>query len=112
MGEAVQQALNNYAIFKGRTTRPNFWYFYLFTILVNISASILDRVLFNGHNYLNNLSSLFLVIPSISAGVRRMHDVDKSGWWLLFPFVNFYFLVQPSGPVNQYGPEQRATDSY
>ena len=102
MGEAVRQALNNYAIFRGHTTRPNFWYFYLFTILLNFPASILDRILFGGHGYITNIAGLFLLIPSISAGVRRMHDVGKRGWWLLFPFVNFYFLVQPSGPLNQF----------
>ena len=102
MGEAVRHALNNYAIFRGRTTRRNFWFFYLFTILMNIPTSILDRVLFAGHAYTSNLAGLLLIVPSIAAGVRRMHDVGKRGWWLLFPFVNIYFLIQPSGPLNQF----------
>ena len=102
MGEAVRHALNNYAIFRGRTTRRNFWFFYLFTILMNIPTSILDRTLFAGHAYTSNLAGLLLIVPSIAAGVRRMHDVGKRGWWLLFPFVNIYFLVQPSGPLNQF----------
>ena len=102
MGEAVRHALNNYAIFRGRTTRRNFWFFYLFTILMNIPTSILDRILFAGHAYTSNLAGLLLIVPSIAAGIRRMHDVGKRGWWLLFPFVNIYFLVQPSGPLNQF----------
>lgn len=102
MGDAVKHVLNNYAVFRGRTTRRNFWLFYLFTILLNIPTSILDRVLFAGHQYVSTYAGFFLIIPSISAGVRRMHDVGKRGWWLLIPFVNIYFLVQPSGPLNQF----------
>ena len=102
MNEAVRHVLSNYAIFRGRTTRRNFWFFYLFTILLNIPTSILDHILFAGRTYVSNVSGLFLIVPSISAGVRRMHDVGKRGWWLLVPFVNIYFLVQPSGPLNQF----------
>ncbi len=102
MNEAVRHVLSHYAVFRGRTSRRNFWFFYLFTILLNIPTSILDRILFAGHAYVSNLSGIFLIIPSIAAGVRRMHDVGKRGWWLLIPFVNIYFLVQPSGPLNQF----------
>jgi uncharacterized membrane protein YhaH (DUF805 family) len=102
MNEAVRHVLSNYAVFRGRTTRRNFWFFYLFTILLNIPTSILDRILFASHPYVSNLTGIFLIIPSIAAGVRRMHDVGKRGWWLLIPFVNIYFLVQPSGPLNQF----------
>lgn len=102
MNEAVRHVLNNYAVFRGRTTRRNFWLFYLFTVLLNIPTSILDRILFAGRTYTSNVVALFLIVPSIAAGVRRMHDVGKRGWWLLFPLVNLYFLVQPSGPLNQF----------
>jgi len=102
MGEAVRLAFTNYAIFKGRTSRANYWYFYLFSVLLNIPAAIIDRVVFNGHAYVSNLSGLFLIIPIISAGVRRMHDIDRRGWWLLFPLVNIYLLCQPSGPMNRF----------
>jgi uncharacterized membrane protein YhaH (DUF805 family) len=102
MNEAVRHVLSHYAVFRGRTSRRNFWFFYLFTILLNIPTSILDRILIAGHAYVSNLSGIFLITPSIAAGVRRMHDVGKRGWWLLIPFVNIYFLVQPSGPLNQF----------
>lgn len=102
MKEAVRHALNNYAIFRGRTTRRNYWFFYLFTILLNIPTSILDRILFAGRAYISNLAGIFLLVPLISAAVRRMHDVNKRGWWLLVPFVNIYFLVQPSGSMNRF----------
>ena len=102
MNEAVRHALNNYAVFRGRTTRRNYWLFYLFLILLNIPTAILDRILFSGRSYVSNLAGLLLLVPLIAAAVRRMHDVGKRGWWLLVPFANIYFLVQPSGPLNQF----------
>jgi len=102
MNRAVRLALANYAVFRGRTKRADFWYFYLFTILLNIPTAILDRILFAGHAYISNLAGIFLFIPILSAAVRRMHDVDKRGWWLLVPFANLFFLVQPSGSMNRF----------
>ena len=102
MNRAVRLALANYAVFKGRTKRADFWFFYLFTILLNIPTSILDRILFAGSAYISNLAGIFLIIPIIAAGVRRMHDVGKRGWWTIVPFANIYFAVQPSGPMNEF----------
>ena len=102
MNEAVRHALNNYAVFRGRTTRRNYWFLYLFLILLNIPTTILDRILFAGRGNDSKLAGLFLLVPLIAAAVRRMHDVGKRGWWLLVPFANIYFLVQPSGPLNQF----------
>lgn len=102
MNNAVRLALLNYSNFRGRTKQADFWFFYLFTVLLNIPTSILDRLLFAGRGYIENLAALLLIVPSIAVGVRRMHDVDKRGWWLLVPFANIFFLVQPSGPMNRF----------
>ncbi len=102
MNRAIALAVQNYAVFRGRTKRQDFWLWYLFTVLLTIPTSILDRLLFAGHSSVSNLAALFIILPSITAGTRRMHDVGKRGWWLLIPFANLYFLVQPSGPVNQF----------
>jgi len=106
MNNAIRLALNNYAIFRGRTIRRDYWLFWLFTIIVSVSASIIDGAFFGNHTYLESLSSIFLFIPSIAIGTRRMHDVGKRGWLLIIPFVNIYFLVQPTGPDNEFGPAQ------
>ena len=103
MNYAIALALSKYATFDGRTTRRDYWYFWLFTIIVFISATIIDVAFFRNHTYLESLSSVFLFIPSIAAGTRRMHDVGKRGWFIIIPFVNIYFWVQPSGPANQFG---------
>jgi uncharacterized membrane protein YhaH (DUF805 family) len=78
----------------GVATRLQYWYFVLFTWLVSLGASIAD--IFIPGNQLENLVAVLLFVPSITVAIRRMHDTDHSGWWLLFPIVNFVFLVSPS----------------
>jgi uncharacterized membrane protein YhaH (DUF805 family) len=80
----------------GVATRLHYWYFVLFTWLVSLGASIVD--IFIPGNQLENLVVVFLFVPSLTVAIRRMHDTDHSGWWLLFPIVNFIFLVSPSKP--------------
>jgi uncharacterized membrane protein YhaH (DUF805 family) len=85
-------ALKNYANFSGRADRQQYWMFFLFNVIFAIVASILDRVLglsFHmngislGYGWIYLLYALFVLIPGLSAGVRRLHDIDKSGWMLL-----------------------------
>ncbi len=92
--EAASSGLSNYRNFSGRATRPEFWWFIAFIFLVDVLSSILDGIL--GIGFISNLSSLALLLPSISVSVRRMHDVGKSGWFLLVPFYNLYLYCQPS----------------
>lgn len=80
----------------GVATRLEFWYFVLFTWLLSLGASILD--IFIPGNQLENIVSFLLLIPSITVGIRRMHDTNHAGWWLLFPIVNLVFLLSPSKP--------------
>ena len=54
---------------------------------------------------IGNLVSIALLLPSISASVRRMHDVDRSGWWILFPIYNIVLLARRSNTgENRFGP--------
>jgi uncharacterized membrane protein YhaH (DUF805 family) len=80
----------------GVATRLQYWYFVLFTWLVSLGASMAD--IFIPGNQLENLVAVLLFVPSLTVAIRRMHDTDHSGWWLLFPIVNFIFLVSPSKP--------------
>lgn len=114
--------LEKYATFSGRAPRSEFWWFFLFSILCNVVLSFIDRGLFGGMaggegvGILGALFSLAVLLPSIAVGVRRMHDQDRTGWWLLIAFVPLigalvllYFYVQKGteGP-NQYGPDPLA----
>ena len=78
----------------GTATRLEFWYFILFTWLVDIFASLTD--IFLPGDLTQNIMAVLLFIPTVTVGIRRMHDTDHGGWWLLFPFVNLVFLITPT----------------
>ena len=80
---SVESALRQYATFRGRAPRSEYWWFYLFTVLVGIAASIVDTAA--GTNLVSPLVNLALLLPSLAVGVRRLHDSNLSGWWLLAP---------------------------
>lgn len=105
---------NKYAEFNGRARRSEYWYFTLFNmiggIIIGIIAGALQTMVGFG-GFLSTIYSLALLIPGIAVGVRRMHDVGKSGWFLLIPFYNLYLLVTDSeGGANQYGPNPKTGD--
>ena len=94
-GQAISSCLSRYATFSGRASRPEFWWFFLFQILVSIAASMLGDVV-------GGLVSLALLLPALAVGTRRLHDIGKSGWWQLIALtgigllVLIYWWVQPA----------------
>jgi uncharacterized membrane protein YhaH (DUF805 family) len=107
MKSSVIDGLKRWKDFSGRSNRSQFWWFYLF-FLVTPLISILISLVFTQIFVILNLSTLSLLsiifsflyllfVPAMLAvQVRRMHDVGKSGWFLLAPLYNFYLYVQPS----------------
>lgn len=110
--DSIRTVLSKYATFTGRAGRPEFWWFVLFNFLVNLVTSIIDGAVF-GSPVLNTVTGLALILPSIAVGVRRLHDIDRSGWWLLLgliPVIGWivliYFNVQPGQQGdNRFGPQ-------
>ncbi|MCE5983147.1 DUF805 domain-containing protein [Pseudomonas wadenswilerensis] len=101
------EVLKKYAVFSGRARRKEYWMFFLVNILVAMVLGFIEGVAGTGA-ILSNLYSLALLIPGIAVGVRRMHDTDRSGWWLLLPIVNLIFLCQDSQPgPNRFGPNPK-----
>jgi uncharacterized membrane protein YhaH (DUF805 family) len=107
-GEAISDGFSKYATFSGRTSRSGYWWFYLFYILVLVGASILDAAI--NAPVLTGLAVLALFLPSLAVLVRRLHDTDRSGWWILISFVPIVggivlivFACLDSGPPNKYG---------
>lgn len=108
-------ALRNYARFSGRAQRAEFWWFQLFNQLVgpivlllleSIADQLAGRTLPEVATSISiNLFYLATLVPSISIGVRRMHDTNHRGWWILCPLVNLAFAVTEGdeGP-NRFGP--------
>ncbi len=120
--DAVRTVLSKYATFQGRAVRSEFWFFVLFvfllfTILAVIEGAVLAPALGfsvfdpDAGQPLSLVASLGLLLPNIAVAVRRLHDIDRSGWWLLIGFVPIlgflvllYWYIQPGTQgTNQYG---------
>ena len=114
------EVLNKYAVFGGRATRAEYWYFTLFNFFAFCVLTFTDNVIgtFNadvGFGLLGGVYSLALLIPTFAVSVRRLHDTDRSGWWLLIELIPLIgglvlliFMVQDSQPLdNQYGPNPK-----
>ena len=102
MGNSISICFSKYATFTGRASRSEYWYFYLFYIIAYVAGMILDAVA--GSGYIQYLFIVPLWLPQIAVGVRRMHDVGKSGWFLLIPIYNLVLACSSSNPgANKYG---------
>jgi uncharacterized membrane protein YhaH (DUF805 family) len=96
MGNAISSCFSKYATFTGRAKRSEYWFFYLFYIIIYAVGAIAGAAV--GNQYLLYLFIAPLVIPILAAGVRRMHDVGRSGWFILVPIYNLVLLCTDSNP--------------
>lgn len=88
-GESISTCFSKYATFDGRASRSEFWWFLLFTFLASAAAGIVSEAA-------SGLFALAVLLPSLAVGARRLHDVDKSGWFLLLwliPIIGWIVLV-------------------
>jgi len=105
-GQAISTCFAKYADGTGRATRPEFWYFYLFYVIVWVTIGALRSTMFGIIGLALSVVQIAVMIPIIAVSVRRMHDIDKSGWFVLIPIYNLVLLATP-GTVgaNRFGPE-------
>jgi uncharacterized membrane protein YhaH (DUF805 family) len=104
--------LKKYAVFSGRSSRAEYWYFLLFNFIVSLGLGFVEGFLdfFNDTNQsvFGNIYSLAILLPSIAVAVRRMHDVNKSGWYSLVPIYNLILAAtEGSKGKNNYGPKPK-----
>ena len=113
------KCIKNYAVFKGRAVRPEFWYFALASAIIQIFLSIIDIMIGWEIGIIDIIptlplfetSRLLLLVPSISVTVRRLHDINKNGWWSLLwglPIIGWVILIlwlckKGDEGENQYG---------
>jgi uncharacterized membrane protein YhaH (DUF805 family) len=87
-GQAIATCFRKYAVFSSRASRSEYWFFILFETLLLIGLVIVDFLAFHGSvNVFWPLASLILFLPGLAVLVRRLHDTDRSAWWILIPFV-------------------------
>jgi uncharacterized membrane protein YhaH (DUF805 family) len=96
-GQAVWSVFRQYVTFRGRACRAEFWWFQVFHLLVSLAINVL--YLATGHHqpgFLLSLWELAILLPGLAVGVRRLHDVGRSGWWsflILVPFGGIILIV-------------------
>ena len=119
--EAVKSVFSKYATFSGRARRSEYWYFALFNFIISLVLSILFNV--SGLKFFQILSSLWslaVLIPGLAVGVRRLHDINKPGPWILIaliPIVGWILLIvwycKDSDPgENDYGPNPKEASAF
>ncbi|PMO38267.1 hypothetical protein BCT11_17500 [Vibrio sp. 10N.222.52.B12] len=116
-------AIKNYINFGGRARRKEYWYFFLFNILISLVLCFIDTTTGNyepetGYGLLSSIYALAVFIPGVSVGVRRLHDTGRTGWWSLIAFIPLigvlvllYFCASKGDTGrNQYGSDPKEFD--
>ena len=98
-GVAIKSFWSNYATFKGRSRRAEYWWIQLFLVLTNLAVAAIDLALMDGDvdRFIANGGGgivglvwiLVTIVPALAVLIRRLHDTGKSGWWVLIGFVPF-----------------------
>lgn len=117
---AVRSVLSKYVDFSGRARRSEYWWFALFSVLVGIVTFALDAALgtdFEGSSsgLITVIANLALFLPSLAVAVRRLHDTDRSGWWLLIALIPIigaivllvFFVQDGTAGQNRFGPSPK-----
>ena len=111
-GAAIQLGFKNYINFRGRATRAEYWWWFLFVFLGGVVTGIIDAF---GIGVTQSIFNLAIFIPGLALGARRLHDIGKSGWWQLLWFVILigwiiliiWCIKQGNRGPNSHGPDPR-----
>ena len=104
---SVISCFNKYFDFETRSSRKEFWYWQLFRILMFLSITFIESLGLSGILFISNF--IFL-IPEIAVSIRRLHDINKSGWWILLTItiigiipLTYFYCIKGDDGVNDYG---------
>ena len=114
-GQAISAGFSNYVNFRDRASRSEYWYWVLFVILADIVTGIIDWVL--GVQVVSSLFGLVTLVPGIAVSIRRLHDLDRTGWWVLLgliPLIGWiilliWYVTKGTDGPNRFGPDPLAT---
>jgi uncharacterized membrane protein YhaH (DUF805 family) len=116
-GQAIKSVFSKYATFAGRAPRSEFWFWILFTTLAGMGVGILDHAVdfLVGYDYglIAGLWGLATIPPLLAVSARRLHDIDRTGWWQLLFFIPFFggvvlivwFCTKGTKGYNRFGPD-------
>ena len=107
--------LKKYAVFTGRARRQEYWMFLLFNIIIMVVLAVIEVVI-GTWGILGMVYALAVLLPSIGVTIRRLHDTDRTGWWILIALVPaigaivllIFMLLDGQASDNQYGPNPKA----
>ena len=114
------EVLRNYADFSGRSRRKELWMFWLVNLVICMALGFIEGIIgiFRGQSVsvLATLYSMFVLIPGLAVGARRLHDIGRSGWWLvlgLIPILGaivllIFFVQDSQAGENRFGPDPKA----
>jgi len=104
---SVISCFNKYFDFETRSSRKEFWYWQLFRILMFLSITFLESLGLSGLLFISNF--IFL-IPEVAVSIRRLHDINKSGWWILLTLtiigiipLTYFYCIKGDDGANDYG---------
>ena len=110
---AISVCFSKYFTFSGRAQRSEYWYFYLFIVIISIVTTVIDSMMgvtMGEVGPVNTIAQLLILIPMFAAGCRRLHDIGKSGWWWLIMLTGigvfvliYWWCKEGNQEANQYG---------
>jgi uncharacterized membrane protein YhaH (DUF805 family) len=114
--DAIKSGFSHYVTFSGRAIRSEYWYWALFTLLGGLATEMLDAGIFSTQapsaSPLNGVFDLLTLLPSLAVLARRLHDINRTGWWILIAFtiigifVLIYWACKRGTPgPNRFGPD-------
>jgi len=114
--QAIAAGFANYVTFSGRAIRSEYWYWLLFTLLGGLATEILDAAIFSyqvpSASPLNGVFNLLTFLPSLGIAVRRLHDINRTGWWVLIALtvIGILLLIYWAAKRGTIGPNRFGPD--
>lgn len=112
--EAVSSVLSKYATFEGRARRQEYWYWYLAVLLAEVVVGIIWSISADLGPWIALIFGLGVILPSIAVAVRRLHDTNRTGWWILIALIPLggfvllvFFLLDGTPGDNKHGPSPK-----
>jgi uncharacterized membrane protein YhaH (DUF805 family) len=110
-GQAISSGFSNYVNFSDRACRSEYWFWTLFVVIADIVALGIDAAI--GIQVVSGLFGLAVLLPGIAVAIRRLHDLDRTGWWLFIWFIPIvgwiilliWFCTRGTDGPNRFGPD-------